>query len=222
MARMASPLEGRLSVHFSRFRVVRIAEDARGQFELTPMLEAARLLTDAKVDGILWSGTSAAWEGLDKDQALVEAIERELGVPATTSTLALLEATKQLGVGSAGLVVPYIEAIWQRIITNLKRAGLAVIAVETEGRTDNASFADIDDFRLKEMIRTVAQTEPECVIVHCTGLRAAGLVAEMEGELGIPILDSVAVGMWGAMRMLDLEPALPGWGRLLDAVPSAV
>ena len=55
-----------VSVHFGRFRVVEISlrDAALGQFDMAPMLGAAELLADAKVDAICWNGTSAGWMGL--------------------------------------------------------------------------------------------------------------------------------------------------------------
>lgn len=51
-----------VSAHFSRFRVTQISlePEALGQFDDRPILAAAKLLADAKVDVIGWSGTSAA------------------------------------------------------------------------------------------------------------------------------------------------------------------
>ena len=53
------------SAHFSRFRVRKIAlsDDALQQFDLAPILAAADLLADAKVQVIAWNGTSAGWLG---------------------------------------------------------------------------------------------------------------------------------------------------------------
>ncbi|WEJ91260.1 MAG: hypothetical protein P0Y63_09620 [Klebsiella huaxiensis] len=76
-----------VSVHFSRFRVTEIAlsDKALGQFQCEQVIEAARLLADAKVDVIGWSGTSAGWLGFDADVELCAAITRATGVPATRS-----------------------------------------------------------------------------------------------------------------------------------------
>ena len=82
------------SAHFSRFTVTRIAMDdmALGQFNKAPMLEAAKLLADAKVDVIAWNGTSASWLGLDSDHALVREIEAETGIKAATCVLSMMDA----------------------------------------------------------------------------------------------------------------------------------
>jgi maleate isomerase len=107
-AAMLADLPG-VSAHFSRFRVTEISlsESSQRQFDLAPILEAARLLADARVDVIAWNGTSAAWLGFDTDLRLCEAITEVTGTPATTSMLALNEALGCYGAGRFALVSPY-------------------------------------------------------------------------------------------------------------------
>src|ERR1700704_3231814 len=83
---MVAQLPG-VSAHFARFRVTEISLEAQalGQFDERPILEAARLLADARVDVIAWNGTSSGWLGFDADRALCERITAETGVPACTS-----------------------------------------------------------------------------------------------------------------------------------------
>ena len=51
-----------VSVHFGRFRVIEISlgKQALQQFDDGPILEAARLLADARVDVIAWNGTECS------------------------------------------------------------------------------------------------------------------------------------------------------------------
>jgi maleate isomerase len=59
---MVSGLPG-VSAHFSRFTVTEISlrDQALGQFDDSKIIEAAKLLADAKVDVIGWNGTSSGW-----------------------------------------------------------------------------------------------------------------------------------------------------------------
>ena len=61
---MVGSLPG-VSAHFSRFTVTEISmrDQSLNQFDDSKILEAARLLADAHVDVICWSGTSASWLG---------------------------------------------------------------------------------------------------------------------------------------------------------------
>src|SRR3954469_23246851 len=106
-----------VSAHFSRFRVTEIALDAAAlsQFDASVMLPAADLLADAKVDAIAWNGTSASWLGMQRDRSLCEAITARTGAPATTSTLACIDAARALGAKRIGMVSPYPDDVQRRI-----------------------------------------------------------------------------------------------------------
>jgi peptidoglycan/xylan/chitin deacetylase (PgdA/CDA1 family) len=91
---MSTAIADRVSHHFTRISVTNISlsDEDLSQFSVERMLEAARLLADARVHAILWNGTSGAWNGLEADEEICHRIETELGVPASTSTLAQIEA----------------------------------------------------------------------------------------------------------------------------------
>ena len=57
------------TIHVARRGVVDVKLDktSRAQFELEIQLDAAKLLCDAKVDTIVWGGTSASWLGIEND-----------------------------------------------------------------------------------------------------------------------------------------------------------
>ena len=212
---LAEPLASLLEVHFTRVRVTAIADvpASREQFSPNAMVDAARLLADARVDRMLWGGTSGAWEGIQADRDIVAAIGEATGIPATTATLSLLAALHGLGVRRYALVVPYVEPIADAIVANLDREGYDCVARAFESITVNWDFAAIPPAQIGERVRAVARSDPDAIVVHCTNLRGAEVAGPLEQELGIPVLDSVVVGLWGALRALDL--AVPArFGRL--------
>jgi len=213
---MVADLPG-VSAHFGRFRVTEISlrEGALGQFDATPILEAARLLADARVDVIAWSGTSSGWLGFDRDVALCDAITRETGVPACTSVLALNEAMRARGRTRFGLVTPYLPDVQRRIVDNYRASGFDCVAERHTGQSVNFEFAELDEATLGAMVRDVAATQPECITTFCTNLRAAQCVPRWEAELGIPVYDTVATAVWKSLRTAGVDTrALAGWGRL--------
>lgn len=210
-----------VSAHFARFRVTEIALDraARDQFALAPMLEAASLLADAHVGAICWNGTSASWLGFDQDRALCAAIAERLGVPATTSVLALAEIFRLTRVQRFGLVSPYLPDVQNRIIANFRREGSECVAERHLSIRDNFVFAEVTTDTLAEMIRDCARERLDAITILCTNLRGAPLVEELEGALGIPIFDSTAAALWASLRAAKLDPArVRGWGRLFREV----
>ena len=214
-----------VSVHFARFRVTEISltEAARGQFSRDGMLHAAELLADAHVDSICWNGTSASWLGFDRDRDLCGAIEHATGVSATSSVLAMLEMLQGAGMQRLGLVSPYIDLVQRRIGETFAKAGFDIIEERHLGLSENYAFAAVTRPRIEDMIRAIAKARPQAIMVMCTNLRAAPLVERLENELDIPILDSVATAVWGALRLAGVDTTrVAGWGRLFNTAYSAI
>lgn len=209
-----------VTLHFSRFRVTEIALDpgALQQFDDAPVLQAAALLADAKVDAIVWGGTSSSWLGFERDVALCRAIQAATGIPATSSILALNEALRRLGVCRLALITPYTADVQARIAAAYAGIGIQCTAERHLGLRDNFSFAEVTEPELDGLIRLVAQGRPDAVAIVCTNLRAAPLVAALEAALGVPVLDSVATALWGALRLAGADPGrITRWGGLFQS-----
>ena len=219
---LLGPLGARASVHFARFRVTQIALDAAAdsQFALEPILAAADLLADARPALIAWNGTSASWRGFDSDTRLCSAIEARTGVPATSAMLAFNAALAALGVRRLGLVTPYTADVQAAISRTYATHGVDVVAEEHAGLRDNFSFGAIAEDRVAGMCRSVAAAGPDAIAIVCTNMRGARRAAALEAELGVPVLDSVAVTLWGCLTRAGVDTGpLHGFGRLFSLVP---
>ena len=215
---MLSGLE-EVSVHFSRFRVkeISLSDGALSQFDNKSLMQAARLLADAKVDVIAWNGTSAGWLGFDTDRLLCENITAALGIPATTSTLALGDAFRSINAKKYGLVTPYLHEIQDKILENFSLEGFHCVSEQHLNDPGNFSFAEVTEREITKMVKQVAQDNPQVITTFCTNLRAAPLVNRLEKDLGIPIFDTVSVVVWKSLLLAGVEPEkVLGWGGLFD------
>jgi maleate isomerase len=212
-----------ISVHFSRFPVTEISLNARAlaQFDHGPRLEAATLLADARVKAICWSGTSAGWLGFDADRALCAEIAGRTGIAASSSVLSLADIFRRTGVVRYGLVTPYVDEIQARILATFRDEGFDCAAERHLGITDNFAFSEVTADQLVGMVREVAAAGPQAITIFCTNLRGAPLVENLEREINIPIYDTIATGVWGAIRAAGADPRMiRNWGRLFrDVVP---
>lgn len=210
-----------VSAHFSRFTVTEISlkDQALGQFDDTKILEAAKLLADAHVDSIGWSGTSSGWLGFERDVQLCRRITEVTGIPATTSVLALNEILAKTGTKKLGLATPYVPDVQARIVANYATLGVDIPAEQHLGISVNFDFAEVTEDTLRSMIREVAQSRPEAITTFCTNLRAAQLADELEAETGIPLYDTVSTVVWKQLRMAGIDTSdIKGWGRLFREV----
>lgn len=212
-----------LSVHYSRFRVTEISlsQQGLGQFALDGMLQAAELLAHAKVDVIAWNGTSAGWLGFPQDEELCARITAATGIPATSSVLAFRDAFRSLGIGRVGLVTPYTADVQRRIMANWAQAGFACTAERHLNLSDNFSFAGTAEATIADMVRQVAAEGCDAAAIVCTNMRGAAVAPGLERDLGIPVIDSVAVTLWASLRRIGAGTgAFAGWGRIF-ALPTA-
>lgn len=206
----------RITAHFARFRVVAInlGAAANSQFDTAPILAAAELLADAKVEAICWAGTSGSWLGFAQDEALCAAITRRTGIAATTATLALRDALRGAGARRVALVTPYLAEVQAAIVANLAREGFEVTAERHLEDPGNYSFASHTPATVDRLVEeAVAEAPTDAVIIHCTNFRGLPGAPELEARLGPMVLDSVAVSVWGALRAAGGMEELPG-GRI--------
>lgn len=218
LAHMCSAVR-QVSVHYSRFPVTEISlrEAALGQFDNEPMLRAAELLADANVHNICWNGTSAGWLGFERDRELCEQIEQRTGVRATTSVLALADLMRLRSIRRFALVTPYVDDVQARIVETFGREGFECVAESHARRHVNFSFASITPAQIAERIREVASSRPEAIVVFCTNMWGAEVAAELEAELSIPVLDTVATALWGGIRDAGGDPAIiRNYGELFN------
>ncbi|KIY03396.1 uncharacterized protein Z520_00087 [Fonsecaea multimorphosa CBS 102226] len=210
-----------ISVHFSRFRVttIDISPAANAQFELEPILSAARLLADAKVDVIGWGGTSAGWLGFQHDERLCAAIQAETGIKVTTSVMSLNALMHSLGVTSIGLVTPYIKGMNDAIRSNYAAIGIDISGNWERhlGITDNNEIVRVNESILDEMVMDVAANGALVLTTFCTNLFAAQRVEYWEKSLRVTVLDTVSTTVWGMLKVVGIDTRLvKGWGFMFE------
>jgi maleate isomerase len=216
---IVSQLPG-VSVHFSRFRVLKIAldQDALAQFDNTSIIEAAQLLADAKVDVIGWSGTSSGWLGFEADEKLCAEITAATGIPATTSVLGLNKLIKRMDVTNLGLLTPYTDDVQAAIIKTYRNSGVDCSVEKHLGKHDNASFGNITEEVLDHGFWELVKRGATVVSVFCTGLKAAHLVNGWEKKSGAVVLDTVATVLWDMCTLTGVSTKeLKRWGSLFSA-----
>jgi maleate isomerase len=203
------------SAHFSRIPVVGDTGGA-ADYAWERMLDAAELLSHARPDVISWNGTKGGALGFDIDRRLAERISAATGVPASTSALAILEALSLLKAKRIALVTPYDAAYQAKCVAGFASQGVAVASERGAGLIDNFAYGEVPEAEIAAMTRAaIAESRPDAVVYFCTNFYGAGIAAALEAELDLPILDSTALGVWGALRAAG-RPTTPlgRWGRI--------
>lgn len=197
------------------------------QFDTQSFITAAQLLADSACDAILWNGTSGMFTGgtLTTDRELASAMSAAAGgIPCSTTTLATVAALEHLKIRDVSVAVPYTPELTTKVGEFFSKEGFVVHDARCMERTpeNNVEIAKCLDEEIKDVVlKSVERSGAKAVLVTCTNWPATHLVGELEAELGIPIIDSIAVTLWQGLRLISCQsggPEMKQWGKLLSSM----
>lgn len=158
---------------------------------------------------------------LSTDEALARTLtEACAGIPCSTNTLATIAALEHFSIRDISIAVPYTPDVTQRVSEFFTNEGYRVhraLRLEETPPTNDA-IGKCSAAAIKDLVRRAVTPETKAVLVACTNFPATPLVDELERELGVVVLDSIAVSAWYGLKLLGVKGTkekMEGWGRLL-------
>src|SRR5574341_1782358 len=206
-ARMAPP---GVSLHFARIPHTSDAEEV-----LLKMIDeaphVAETLAHAKVDAICFGCTGGSFVRPDADREIAQRIREHTGVPAATTSAALVEALKAVGARRVAIASPYPVWLNERLAGLLKRNGLEVLAARGLGDDRPAKYPPQ---QAAELAREANVPEADAVFISCTNFRSLEVIGSLEAELEKPVISSNTSALWKMLRMVGNGTAVRGAGQL--------
>ncbi|GAA4478114.1 aspartate/glutamate racemase family protein [Microbacterium panaciterrae] len=203
-----------VAAHVSRFRLPPALSD---RIDADVLGDAPALLADVEPDAVAFHGTSGSWTGFPGDRDLCAQLERVVGAPATTATLAVRAAIDALGVRRVGLVFPGPPAIAERIAQQYAADGVEMPVLSApDVELANAEIARVGADWIDALMRPAFREDIDAVVCVGTNLRSAYRVAAFEAEYGIPVIDSATATLWHLLRLAGAARPITGWGLLLQ------
>ncbi|MCZ6679257.1 MAG: hypothetical protein O7E52_18665 [Candidatus Poribacteria bacterium] len=111
---------------------------------LQPILDAAETLRITRPKAIVFLCNSCSFvRGVGSDRKIAQALQRQVGIPATTISTAQVQALKTLGIYRVAVAAPYPAAVTQLLVKFLEGNGFEVTSsqsaeMETEWEIGNA------------------------------------------------------------------------------------
>ncbi|MGE5541896.1 MAG: aspartate/glutamate racemase family protein [Bacillota bacterium] len=206
-----------VSAHFARARSENDTEE-----ELIRMAEespkAARELADAEVDIIAFACTGASFlKGPGYDEKIEGIIRNEAGVPAITTSTAVIEALKYKGMKRIVLASPYEDWLNQREAVFFKAHGIEIVDMKGLGITD-VHIADVPPERVYKFVRSLVRADMDGVFISCTDFRTAEILEILESDVGKPVVSSNQATLWAMLRRLGIKTPIEGFGSLMREV----
>lgn len=206
-----------VSVYFTRTPSVDLpvcVEMAQAVGSIGDITAAARSLRAASPSSVLYACTSGSFvNGLAGERLLRSAMAEAAHVPAVTTSGALLDALAALRAGSVAIGTPYDAEVTGRLRSFLAAAGYRVTGCAYLGL--GADIARADAKTVARLAAAADRPEADAVFLSCTNLRTFDIIADLESQLGKPVLSASQVSLWAALRAGGL-PAAPAGQRLFQ------
>jgi maleate isomerase len=134
----------------------------------------------------------------------------------TTPITAALAGLKALQVKRVALLTPYVEQVNEMMRGYLEADGIAVPAVGSFYRDNDADVARISPGSIKSAVMELgSHASVDAVFVSCTTLRVAEITQSAENLLGKPVISSNLALAWHSLRLAGYSEPVPSWGALL-------
>jgi maleate isomerase len=169
----------------------------RGVADLDEVAYATRSLSKIDPAVIAYACTSGSFiDGMAGERALRETMLANGAGAAVTTSGALVEALRELGVRRVGLGTPYAAEIGDRLPPFVAEAGFQPVSLRNLELPD--VFHDLADDAVRELAEAAYTPAAEAVFLACTGVPTVHLLGELRARLGVPVLSANQVTMWAA------------------------
>jgi maleate cis-trans isomerase len=204
-------------------------EDAHDVDVLRDIGSAARLhagattLAERGADVAVWACTSGSfvfgWEGAQRQAA---ALAAHFGAPASSTSLAFVEALRALGAQRVAIAATYPVPVTACLVELFHDAGIEVLDSVSRGIFTGAEVGTLGEAAVVEMVRRSDRIGADAVVVPDTALHTARSLDALEESVGKPVLTANQVSVWEALRLARRErPPSAGFGALFrTAAPS--
>ncbi len=205
-----------VTLHVARLYLTQIATDSIENI-IRDIEVQARNLASADVDVIVLGATAPSFlKGLGYDLEVSQRIEKASGKPAMTTSTALVNALKELGVARIALGAAYDDRVNGIAKDFLEASGVQVVQAKGLGMVDNLAVGRLDDESALELARQVDHPDAQAIALACTNWKTMGVLDQLEQELGKPVISTSQVSIWAALRMIGETGAIQGFGKLLS------
>jgi maleate cis-trans isomerase len=205
-----------LGVHVARARVA--GEWKRPLDAMAEEIAAsAKLLADVAPDLIVFHCTDTSMtQGPHGEGRILDIVREATGITAVATSRLVLEALQALGLKTLVLLSPYRSN--QAVIDYLQATGFTV-AHDVALGLKSGEFAKVTPREWCELAREHDRPEADGIFLSCTNTTQIEAIADIEGALGKPVVNSNQAVLWGCLKRLKSAlgplPPLPELGRLM-------
>jgi maleate isomerase len=178
--------------------------------------QAARKLVWAEVMVVVFACTTGSLvHGLGWDRELIGRIEGASGLPATTTSTAVLDALRALGATSLAIATPYLPELNEIEKAFFQANGFGVSSIVGKGCATDREIGRLGPADAEKLVAVADCPGADTIFISCTNFHVLEAVADIETRYRKPVVTSNQAGVWAALRRIGIGEPIAGYGRLL-------
>lgn len=156
------------------------------------------------------------WGGVKGNAAFEDNVRRVTGLEVSTGATAAGAALKAFGAKRIGVVTPYQPVGDEQVVAYFTELGFDVADIRGLCSESATSIADESPEKIREAFLAVDGPDVDALIQAGTNLEAMEVAAELEKELGKPVIAINLATVWHALRANGIDDKIAGHGSLLE------
>jgi maleate isomerase len=185
--------------------------------------DGARQLAAAKVEVVSMAGTTNSfYKGTDGSTWMESEMRAGSGLPSVASSPSVAQALRRYGARKLSIATPYPEWNNQKLREYFTSLGFEVLNVEGDRRIADGHAQHMNDQDPEEIADfgvRICRDEADALFCSCSGWRAMEAAAAMEERTGKLVVTTNQATIWRSLKLIGVNQAKPGFGRLLDEMP---
>lgn len=165
---------------------------------------AIQELGSARVDVLAYCCTgSGAIRGYEQERELCRQVEDETGIPMVTTMLSVVDALREVGAQRIALASPYTEEINRAEISYFAQNGFEIVSDVGQNIKDGFVFSQVTPQEIAKFALKHWDSRADALFMSCMNWQAMRIVAEVESQIGKPVVTSHSATLWNMMRALN-------------------
>ncbi|MCZ0914789.1 maleate cis-trans isomerase [Gordonia amicalis] len=164
---------------------------------------------------VMWACTSGSFVfGLDGARRQVADIAALADRPASSTSLAFVDACRHLGLSRVAIAATYPDPLASRFIGFLADGGIEVVSLRANDIETAAEAGILDGDGLFDMIEAADHPDAQAILIPDTALHTAMWITGLEEKFGKPVLTANQVTAWQGLRLAGMTTATTDLGTL--------
>ena len=144
-------------------------------------------------------------------------IDNGAPAPVVTSAGALVEGLQALGAKRIVVLCPYLKPLTQLVVDYLAAEGFEVLDFLALEIPDNLEVGRHDPQKLLELYKRLDLRGADALVLSaCVQMPSLPVIAQVEAEVGIPVVSAAVCTTYMTLKELGLETIVPNAGSLLS------